>query len=146
MSIVKIFSLCAVLCSSMAMAKDHTVKLLTQGSDGKVMVFEPIFIKIAKGDSINFVPADVSHNAESFSTPSPASAFKTPYGKPTRISFNEEGAVLVKCLPHFPLGMISVIQVGDNIDNTKVKTEWEKAKASVMMNKEAIDHAINQIK
>jgi len=143
---LKTFTLCLLLCSGMVNAKDYTVKLLTQGSDGKMMVFEPNFIKIAQGDSINFVPSDSSHNAVSFSVPSEKSSFKTPYGKATKITFNEEGVVLVKCLPHFPLGMIGVVQIGDNIDSTKAKADWNKAKMSVAMNKEAIDVAISKIK
>jgi len=142
----KIITLCLLLCSSFVSAKEHTVKLLTQGSNGKMMVFEPLFIKIAVGDSINFVPADPSHNAESFSVPSDKSSFKTPFGKATKITFSEKGAVLVKCLPHVALGMVAVIQVGENVDSSKAKADWEKAKASVVMNKEAIDEAISQIK
>jgi pseudoazurin len=143
---VKIFTLCLLTSSIMVSAKDHTVNLLSQGSDGKMMVFEPNFIKIAKGDSINFVPSDPSHNAVSFSTPSEKSSFKTPYGKTTKITFSEEGVVLVKCYPHFALGMIGVVQIGDKVDSSKAKADWEKAKKSVAMNKELIDEAINKVK
>ncbi len=146
MSGFKLFTLCLLLCSGAINAKDHTVKLLTQGSDGKMMVFEPIFIKIAKGDTVNFVPSDSSHNAKSFSVPSEKSSFETPYGKATKITFNEEGVILVKCVPHFALGMIGVVQIGDNIDSAKAMASWEKAKVSVAMNKEAIDEAISKIK
>ena len=62
-------------------------------------------------------------------------------GKATKITFSEEGVVLVKCLPHFALGMIAVVQVGDNIDGAKAKADWDKAKVAVAMNKEAIDKA-----
>ncbi|MGL1956044.1 MAG: plastocyanin/azurin family copper-binding protein [Colwellia sp.] len=146
MPTLKLFTLCLLLCTGIATAKDHTVKLLTQGSNGKMMVFEPIFIKISVGDTVNFVPSDSSHNAESFSVPSEKSSFKTPYGKATKITFNEEGVVLVKCLPHYALGMIGVIQIGDNIDSTKVTADWNKAKVAVAMNKEAVDEALKKIK
>jgi len=146
MSKFKIFTLCLLLCSGVINASEYTVKLLTQGSDGKMMVFEPNFIKISQGDSINFVPSDSSHNAVSFSVPSEKSSFEIPYGKATKITFHEEGVVLVKCVPHFAMGMIGVVQVGNNIDSTKAKADWNKAKASVAMNKEAIDEAISKIK
>ena len=110
-----------------------------------MMVFEPNYIKIAQGDTINFVPSDSSHNAESFSVPSPKSSFQTPYGKATKVTFSEEGVVLVKCLPHFALGMIAVVQIGDNIDGAKAKADWDKAKVAVAMNKDAIDKALSQI-
>jgi len=145
MTKVKIITLCLLLFTGFINAKEHTVKLLTQGSNGKMMVFEPMFIKISVGDTINFVPADASHNAQSFSVPSEKSSFETPYGKPTKVTFTEKGALLVKCLPHFALGMIAVIQVGDNIDSSKVNADWRKARTSVVMNKEAIDKALSKI-
>jgi pseudoazurin len=141
----KIITLCLLLCTGLANAKEHTVKLLTQGSNGKMMVFEPMFIKISVGDTINFIPSDASHNAQSFSVPSEKSSFETPYGKPTKVTFTEAGAVLVKCLPHFVLGMVAVVQVGENIDSNKVNADWRKVSASVAMNKEAIDEALSKI-
>jgi len=140
-----IVTLCLLLCSGFVNAKEHTVKLLTQGSNGKMMVFEPMFIKISVGDTINFIPSDASHNAQSFSAPSEKSTFETPYGKSAKVTFTENGAVLVKCLPHFALGMVAVIQVGENIDSNKVNADWRKVRASVVMNKEAIDEALSKI-
>jgi pseudoazurin len=142
----KLLTLCVLLCAGFVNAKEHTVKLLTQGSGGKMMVFEPIFIKIAVGDTINFVPSDATHNAESFSVPSEKSSFSTPYGEATKITFSEKGVVLVKCVPHTALGMMGVIQVGDNVDSAKAQADWSKARASVAMNKEAVDEAISKIK
>ena len=55
----------AGLCMSTSYGKEHTVKMLTTGSDNSSMVFEPGYIKINKGDVINFVPEDVTHNAVS---------------------------------------------------------------------------------
>ncbi len=142
----KILIICLFLSTGLVNAKEHTVKLLTQGSDGKMMVFEPIFIKIAVGDTVNFVPSDATHNAESFSVPSEKSSFSTPYGEATKITFNEQGVVLVKCTPHTPLGMMGVIQVGDKVDNSKALADWKKMRAAVAMNKEAMDDAISKIK
>ena len=140
-----IITLCLLLCAGFVNAKEHTVKLLTQGSGGKMMVFEPMFIKISVGDTINFIPSDASHNAQSFSVPSEKSAFNTPYGEATKVTFTEAGGVLVKCLPHFALGMVAVVQVGENIDSSKINADWGKVRASVAMNKEAIDEALSKI-
>jgi pseudoazurin len=134
-----------LLTSGLLQAKDHEVKLLTAGSNGTMMVFEPNFLKIAPGDTVNFIPSDATHNAESFSVPSDKSKFTTPYGKAEKVTFNEEGVILVKCLPHFALGMIGVIQVGDKADKSKAVAEWDKVKAGVVMNKEATDKALAQI-
>ncbi len=142
----KILTICLLFFAGFVNAEEHTVKLLTQGSGGKMMVFEPIFIKIAVGDTINFVPSDATHNAESFSVPSEKSSFSTPYGEATKITFSEKGVVLVKCVPHTALGMMGVIQVGDNVDSAKAQADWSKVRASVAMNKEAVDEAISKIK
>ena len=74
----KIITLCLLLCAGFVNAKEHTVKLLTQGDNGKVMFFDPMFVKISVGDTINFVPSDASHNAQSFSVPSEKSSFSKP--------------------------------------------------------------------
>ena len=144
---VAAFSLgvCLFFTSGLLQAKEHEMKLLTAGSNGTMMVFEPNFLKIAPGDTVNFIPSDASHNAESFSVPSENSTFTTPYGKATKVTFDEQGVVLVKCLPHFALGMIAVIQVGDKVDNSKAVADWNKVKAGVVMNKEAMDKAMAKI-
>lgn len=116
------------------------------GTNGKMMVFEPILSKISVGDTVNFIPSDASHNAESFSVPTEKSTFKTPYGKATKITFNEEGIVLVKCLPHFSLGMIGIIVIGENVDKKKAVSDWQTIRAGVAINKEVIDQALAQIK
>ena len=59
-----------LLTSAFLQAKEHEMKLLSTGSNGAMMVFEPIFLKIAPGDTVNFIPSDSTHNAESFSVPS----------------------------------------------------------------------------
>ena len=52
---------------------------------------------------------------------------------------------MVKCLPHFALGMLAVIQVGETVDKSKAVADWDKVKSGVYMNKEATDKAIAQI-
>lgn len=146
MTNVKVISLCLLLCSSVINAQEHIIKLNTTGSNGKMMVFEPISLKIAVGDTVNFVPSDASHNAVSFSVPSDKSSFETPYGKAQKVTFNEEGVVLVKCLPHFVMGMIGIIQVGEGVDKSKAVDEWNAVKSGVAMNKEAIDKALAELK
>ncbi|PHR85212.1 MAG: pseudoazurin [Colwellia sp.] len=146
MTKLTIFSLCLLLCSSVVNAKEHIVNLKTTGNNGKMMVFEPMLLQISVGDTVNFIPSDTSHNAVSFSVPSDKSTFNTPYGKATKITFSEKGVVLVKCLPHFVMGMIGVIQVGDDVDKTKALADWNAIKDGVAMNKEAVDKALAKIK
>ena len=47
-----------------AQAAEFEVKMLNRGEAG-MMVFEPAFLQVEKGDTVTFVPTDRSHNAES---------------------------------------------------------------------------------
>jgi pseudoazurin len=146
MKLFKLTIACLLLCTASLSAKEHEVKMLTAGSNGDTMVFEPGFIKIAKGDTINFVPSDPSHNAQSFSTSSDKLAFSTTMGQTVSVTFSEEGVVLYKCLPHFALGMVGVVQVGDFNDKTKVTADWAAAQAGVVMNKERMTKYLDSVK
>ncbi len=146
MKTFKLATACLLFCTVALSAKEYEVKMLTTSSNGETMVFEPGFIKIAKGDTINFVPSDPSHNAQSFSTSSDKLSFNTAMGETVSVTFSEEGVVLYKCLPHFALGMVGVIQVGDFKDKTKAETDWAAAQAGVVMNKERMPKYLDKIK
>jgi pseudoazurin len=109
--------------ASCALAADVEVHLLNKGKDG-MMVFEPGLTKIAKGDTVTFVRTDKGHNAETFKNLLPAGAtpFKGKINETVKVTFDVEGAYVVKCAPHAPMGMIGLIVVGDaksNIDAIK---------------------------
>ena len=131
--------------TSLTFAAEHTVKLSTSGAGGQMMVMEPGFIKIEKGDIINFVPSDASHNAQSVSTPGKAKAFTTPMGKATKITFNEEGVYIYKCLPHLTLGMVGVIQVGKSVNLDEAKQAATTLNTSIAMNKTRMADYIAQV-
>ena len=146
MKTFKLATACLLFCTAALSAKEYEVKMLTTSSNGETMVFEPGFIKIAKGDTINFVPSDPSHNAQSFSASSDKLSFNTAMGETVSVTFSEEGVVLYKCLPHFALGMVGVVQVGDFKDKTKATTDWAAAQAGVVMNTERMPKYLDQIK
>ncbi|MGB7322555.1 MAG: pseudoazurin [Albidovulum sp.] len=97
-----------------AMAETFEVKMLNKGEEGQ-MVFEPSFLKIAAGDSVLFVPTDKSHNAESVEgmMPEGAEAFKGKISKEVEATFDVEGVYGVMCKPHYAMGMVMTIEVGD---------------------------------
>ncbi|MCW1754138.1 MULTISPECIES: pseudoazurin [Rhizobium] len=110
----------AVLLTSAAplTAADHQVQMLNKGTDG-AMVFEPGFLKIAPGDTVTFVPIDKSHNVETFKglIPDGVSEFKSRPGEQYQAKFDVPGAYVLKCTPHVGMGMVALIQVGDNPAN-----------------------------
>ncbi|QFI69458.1 pseudoazurin [Sinorhizobium alkalisoli] len=113
-----------VLVAGGALAEEHEVKMLNKGESG-AMVFEPALVKAAPGDTIRFVPADKGHNVESIKgmLPDGAGKFKSKVNEEYVMIVTVPGLYGVKCSPHFSMGMVALIQVGD------VPTNVELAKA-----------------
>jgi len=104
----------ALMGATPVMAANFEVHMLNKGEAG-AMVFEPAFVKVAPGDTVTFVPTDKGHNAETIKDmiPEGAEAFKGGMGKELVITFTTPGAYGVKCTPHFAMGMIALVVVGD---------------------------------
>ena len=100
--------------ASPAAAREYQVQMLNKGSDGKLMVFEPAFLKVAPGDTVKFVAKDKGHNAETISGMIPAggTSFKGKFNEEITVKFAKEGLYGYKCLPHAGMGMVGLIQVG----------------------------------
>ncbi|MEO6396192.1 MAG: pseudoazurin [Devosia sp.] len=97
-----------------AHAANFEVHMMNKGAAG-AMVFEPALTKIAVGDTVTFIPADKGHNAETIPDmlPEGAEAFKGKIGQEVVVTFTVPGAYGIKCLPHFALGMVALVVVGD---------------------------------
>jgi len=109
--------------SGAAFAAEHEVKMLNKGTDG-AMVFEPAFVKAEPGDTIRFMTANKGHNVESVAGMLPAGveAFKSKINDEFVLTVTEEGVYGIKCTPHFAMGMVALIQVGDapaNLEEAK---------------------------
>ena len=77
-----------------AFAADHQVLMLNKDSEGRPMQFEPAFLKVAPGDTVTFVP-------------------QGKINEQITVTFSVEGFYAYRCLPHFALGMVGLIQVGE---------------------------------
>ena len=114
-----------------ARAAEVEVKLLNKGADG-VMVFEPAFVKVAPGDTVKFVSTDKGHNAESIKgmLPEGAAPFVGKNNEDIAVKFEHEGVYGIKCLPHYGMGMVAMVVVGNpgNIDQAKAVPQVGKAK------------------
>ena len=106
------------LAASPVAAKEHQVLMLNKGSDGKLMVFEPAFIKVAPGDTVKFIATNKGHNAETVSgmTPAGGPTFKGKFNEEISVRFTKEGLYGYKCLPHTGMGMVGLIQVGKAVN------------------------------
>ncbi|MDK1385612.1 pseudoazurin [Sinorhizobium sp. 8-89] len=108
----------AMLVTTPALAADFEVHMLNKGKDG-VMVFEPASLKVAAGDTVTFVPTDKGHNVETIKgmLPDGAEALKSKVNENYKVTFTTPGVYGVKCTPHYGMGMVGVVQVGDNPAN-----------------------------
>ncbi|WP_417607748.1 pseudoazurin [Primorskyibacter flagellatus] len=128
----------AALMGSASFAETFDVQMLNKGDSG-AMVFEPASLRIAAGDTVKFIPADKGHNAESVKgmIPEAAEAFAGKINEEIDVTLTEPGLYGVKCKPHWGMGMVMVIAVGDDVADTdsflaakmpkKAKTRFEES-------------------
>lgn len=102
--------------------KQWQVRMLNKGPDGQMMVFAPARLTIAPGDSVKFIATDKGHNAESIAgmAPAGAQAFKGKINQEIEVRFTQQGLYGYKCLPHLGIGMVGVIQVGNDSNRAAV--------------------------
>ena len=101
-----------------ALAADYEIQMLNKGEAG-TMVFEPNFVAIQPGDTVTFVPTDKSHNVETIKDmfPEGFEPFKSKVNEAFTVTFDQPGVYGVKCTPHFAMGMVGLIAVGDELPN-----------------------------
>ncbi len=119
----------ATMLAGPALADTIEIKMLNKGADG-VMVFEPAYVKAKPGDTINFVATDKGHDVESVKDMIPAGVapFKGKMNENYTLTVTEPGAYLVKCTPHYSMGMAALIVVGDNPSNLDAVLAAKKPK------------------
>lgn len=97
-----------------AYAEMHYVKMLNRNDTGG-MVFEPDYLEIAPGDTVKYLATHIGHNAATVDgfLPEGAEPFKGRINEEIEVTFTETGFYGVKCTPHFDMGMVMIIQVGN---------------------------------
>ncbi len=129
--IIAIAALAAMTLAGGAQAAEHEILMLNKGEKG-AMVFVPDMVKAAPGDTIRFVPTDKSHNAEAIKgmLPDGAELFKSKVNEEFTIKLTARGLYGIKCTPHYGMGMVALILVGDpvNLEAAKAVTHPGKAK------------------
>ena len=105
----------ATALGGVASAETFEVQMLNKGADGERMAFEPSFIQVQPGDTVKFLATDRSHNAElnKGMHPDGAESFKGKINEEIEVTLDIEGVYGVICKPHFAMGMVMTIAVGD---------------------------------
>ena len=123
------------------LAADIEVKMLNKGANGEAMVFEPASVKAAVGDVITFVPVDKGHDAAAMKgmIPDGAEEFIGKMNQEVKVTFEKEGAYVIKCPPHMGMGMVALVVVGETPANLEaVKTGKLPKKARDRLDAELI--------
>lgn len=109
-----------ILASGTSQAAEHVVKMMNKGESGS-MVFEPAAVAAQPGDTVHFIPTDKSHNVEGIKgmLPEGVQPFKSKVNEEYVLTVTEPGYYGVKCSPHYSMGMVALIRVGDGASNAE---------------------------
>lgn len=119
-----------------ALGADYQVQMLNKGSDGAPMMFEPAYLAIESGDTVTFAATERAHNSEAIAgmMPEGAELWKARINEEITVTFEVPGLYGYKCLPHYPLGMVGLIQVGAETPNlVEAQTVKHPGKAAQRM-------------
>jgi pseudoazurin len=120
--------------SRRALAAEHEVQMLNEGPNGQRNWFEPAVVVAEPGDTIRFVATDKGDNSASVVVPDGAKDWKGKLSKEVSVTLDVPGLYAYKCTPHFGLGMVGLIVVGDpSINVAAVKSARYPGKARQVM-------------
>ncbi|MCA2006483.1 pseudoazurin [Tritonibacter mobilis] len=104
----------AAMMASPLIAETHEVQMFNR-NEQSAMLYQPEYLQIAPGDSVRFIPTQPSHNAATIDgmIPEGATPFKSKINEDFTVTLTESGRYGIKCSPHFAMGMVMVIDVGD---------------------------------
>jgi pseudoazurin len=117
-----------------AWAAEHSVEMLNKGPEGQRNWFEPGVLFIEPGDTVQFVATDKGHNSQSLVVPEGGETWKGKLNQEVTATLTVEGLYAYKCLPHFGLGMVGLIAVGDpSVNIAEVESERYPSLAKKVM-------------
>ena len=130
--------------SNILYTAEYDVKMLNFGAEGG-MVFEPGFLRVEVGDTINFIATDMSHNTESIAglIPEGAQGWSGTINENVSVVIDKEGVYVYQCTPHLILGMVGVIQAGESVNREKVMASIDKV--TIAVNQERLTSYLDQV-
>lgn len=115
MRLVSTLMLASLVVCAPAFAEMHEVKMLNRNATGP-MVYEPDFLQIAPGDTVKFIKTTSGHNAATVEgmVPEGYEGFLGKINEEIEVTLDKQGFYGIKCSPHYGMGMVMVIRVGDS--------------------------------
>ncbi|MEJ6396067.1 pseudoazurin [Gymnodinialimonas sp. 2305UL16-5] len=99
----------------------HAIMMLNAacGDDQSPNVFEPPILRVNVGDVVTFVPTDEGHNTASRRgmIPEGAEAWNGGIDEAVTMELTVPGVYGYVCTPHYEVGMVGLIVVGDDLSN-----------------------------
>lgn len=104
----------AMTFSGLVQAETIEIKMLNRGEIGP-MAFEPAYVEVQPGDTVKFVVGQKGHNAASIEGfyPEGFAGFKGQINEEIEVTFDLPGFYGIKCSPHYAMGMVALIKVGE---------------------------------
>jgi pseudoazurin len=99
--------------SRRVLAAKHEIKMLNKGPEGQRNWFEPAVVFAQPGDTVHFVATDKGHNSAAVVVPDGAEEWQGKLSQDVSVTLEMPGLYSYKCTPHFGLGMVGLIAVGD---------------------------------
>ena len=115
MNIIRILFLFIITMVSLDVySEEYEIKMLSS-SNGQMMVFEPPVLHIKSGDTVKWISKEPGHNSASIDEmmPKNANTWNGAVNEEISIKFDVEGIYGYKCTPHYILGMVGLIIVGN---------------------------------
>ena len=103
-----------------ALAADVTVDMLTKAPDSNERnIYAPDLIRVDVGDTVTWLSTDKGHNVEFIrgAVPEGVDIFRSRISQDASFTFTVPGVYAYKCTPHYGLGMVGVVIVGDDTSN-----------------------------
>ena len=122
---------------------------MLSSSDGQMMVFKPAVLKINPGDTVTWKASNPGHNTASINEMSPDNALQWDgkINEEVKITFSKEGVYGYKCTPHYILGMVGIVSVGDNTVNLSAASEYAiNAEKKFATNKDRFSKYVSELK
>lgn len=101
---------------NLANAKIYQVKMLNK-KNYENMIFDPNFLKVELGDEVEFVPTDKGHNSRAILVPKGAEKWQSKTDEIITVKFIKKGLYFYECQNHGIMGMVGLIQVGNDTSN-----------------------------
>lgn len=103
-------------------AAAHAVAAETHTVTARSTAYDPVVLKIEPGDTVNWVNMTGHFNEfEAGNIPEGAEPSVTQMGRDVSRTFDVEGVYLYKCPPHFAMGMVGAIIVGEPVNMAEVE-------------------------